>query len=230
MNVKRLILWVAGFLALGLAAGAYGFMKLRPAPSQEQDVWIPMPLNAMDASEFPIRELLLSVNGHPENRDSLAWRCGSDMDNGLGEEYVLHIGDHAFVQNGRQWKVRAIPHGSQIEVQITDHSFWNLPPPPPPPGSPTGTAPQSKSKTLAHWVDRSDLEAIRQVWGSQDLWVAPQQDLGCLDGRAVLLEACVSGKYAARSRNCDDAGDESTELWKLLRAKFPSPESTPSEH
>lgn len=229
MNVKRLAFWVLVLSALALATGIYGFVKPRHAPPQKQDPWIPIPLSAMDASEFPVRELLLSVNGHPENRDSLAWRCGSDMDDGLGEEYMLHIGDHALIENGQQWKVRAIPHGSQIEVQITDDSFWNLPPPPP--SAPLASAePQSKSKTHVHWVDRSDLETIRRVWGSEDLWGAPQQHLGCLDGRAVLLEACVAGKYAARSRNCDDAGDEATELWELLRAKFPLQKSTPIEH
>ena len=229
MSVRRLVFWALGLLALGLAIGIYSFVKPRHVPQQKQLSWIPMPLNAMDASEFPVRELLLSGNEYPGNRDSLAWRCGSETDDGLDEEYILHIGDHAFVENGRQWKVRAIPRGSQVEVRITDHSFWSLPPPPPL-ALPATVKPQSKSRTSVFWVDRSDLEAIRRVWASEDLWGAPQESVGCLDGRAVFLEACVAGKYAARSRNCDDAGDEATELWQLIRAKFPSPESARNEH
>jgi hypothetical protein len=178
----------------------------------------------MDAQDPGIRQLLLR-NAHmdPDGADdplpfhSLAGRCG--YDDGAAEQYVATIGDHWFAQDRHVWRISLSIYGDTADVVIRDADAILMPPPPPDDRYRRMFAP-----AVRHVVRKSELEDIRAAWRDPELWLSPQAKDGCFDGHTLILEACVNGRYGARSRACGSTGRTAGRLlWQRLRAKFPDP-------
>lgn len=175
-----------------------------------------MPPDGMDASAFVMRSLLFAADSTPEADDALARTCGGYGDDDAAERYRILIGDPVLMRNAQTWSVDMRAQGSQVAVTVEDASL-----PPPPPEDARDTPPDTAFAQRRYWLQKAELEPIRAAWAEPALWLAEQRDVGCLDGRPVFLEACVRGRYVARSRNCDAAADEAAEkLWALLQEKF----------
>jgi hypothetical protein len=151
----------------------------------------------------------------------LAIRCGIHGDEApyAGKEkdrYVAHIGENAFHPS---WKIVMDVDGNDIDIRW---GYENIPPPPPlGDRRPIRVEPVSMTRK-----SRAEMESIRKVWSDQALWHAPQdaQAFACLDGDPVLLEACVNGQYAARSRNCNEQAMKATvKLWQAFNRVLPPP-------
>ncbi|SFK44421.1 hypothetical protein SAMN04487938_0845 [Lysobacter sp. cf310] len=181
----------------------------------------------MDASEYPIRDLLIGnfsdgLQHHlPSNADrSLVQRCGAGKPGEPAETYAALIGDHWFVKDQKIWSIEMTSSGDWLDVTIVDG--FPVMAPEPKPGEVLRTL--ELRPVLRRTVRKADLADVREAWSAPALWVAPQTDRHCLDGSIVYLEACVLGRYHARSRTCGSAGTvEGMKLWQRLRAHFPDP-------
>jgi hypothetical protein len=224
MNAKRII-WIACLLAFAAIVVGVGLSRWRAPQSlrASEDIWIPLPPEGMDATQRPVREIIMRNTAWPDRLESLAWRCGGGDQDEPREEYVAHIGDQMLEEGQQAWDVTMIPRGGQMEVRIADGR--SIPPPPPPPGR--TTLERNDAVVDVHWASLASLREIRDAWASKPLWLAAQKDVQCVDGRPVLFEACVQGKYVARFRNCDgDADAAAARLWHLLKLRFPPPPPT----
>ena len=205
-------------LCAALAVAAIAWVS-RPRPQAlavaVDESWLPLPPDGMDASAFATRHLLSVADSMPGD-PSLTSTCGRYDSEGAPERYRIVIGDPVLMRDARMWSVELRVQGSQVEARVEDASL------PPPPEDAQGETPPHAFAPRRYWLDTSELEPVRAAWAEPALWLAAQRDVGCLDGRPIFLEACVRGRYAARTRNCDAAADEAAEkLWQLLQKRFP---------
>ncbi|NUO77359.1 MAG: hypothetical protein HOQ32_15280 [Lysobacter sp.] len=180
----------------------------------------------MDASTHAVRDLLIDhVEYGPQRRTSerpLIERCGSDLPGQPAETYAALIGDHWFTPDRKVWDIEMTSSGEWLSVAIMD---GDLPPVPPEPTPGVATPSLREIRQVSrHTVRKSALADVRDAWIEPSLWLAPQSAAHCLDGHIVYLEACVLGRYHARSRECGSEGREAaTALWRRLRTHFPDP-------
>lgn len=227
LNPTRVVAWS---MLLGLAGAAIVGLGSRgsPAPEDLQAApWIEFPRSGMDASEFPTRQVVNWGDWSQAGRsETLAWQCGNPERNdfsGNKERYVARIGKDAW---GPTWKI--VIDVERDHVDIAWSHGGAIPPPPPPSG---GKIVAARSGDLIVPVahvrkSRIELEKIRELWSDEALWHAPQDAaaFACLDGNPVFLEACVNGRYAARSRNCNARAENATTmLWRAFNELLPQP-------
>ncbi|HEY0504325.1 MAG TPA: hypothetical protein VGD42_12630 [Lysobacter sp.] len=221
MRIGRIVAYSAA-IAIAAAAALHASVPDAPQAARADDSWLALP--SMDATDPGIRQLLLRAAladpaAMPANSPfrSLVGRCG--YDDGPAEQYVLTIGDHWFVEDRHVWHVTLSMYGDSADVVIRDGRAVETPPPPP--GAPYTevTAP-----AMRYVMDRKDLDGIRAAWRDPELWLLPQATHGCTDGHTLMLEACVRGRYGARSRACGGTGRAAGALlWQRLRQTFPDP-------
>ncbi|KRD34065.1 hypothetical protein ASE35_09975 [Lysobacter sp. Root916] len=226
VRASRIALWT---IALAIVAAA-GWVVTRPQPPVRVTApasWIPIPEGGMDASEYPVRDLLLGNfrDGFQRHFASnaerpLVQRCGDGRPGEPAETYAALIGDHWFVPDQKVWSIEMTSSGEWLDVTIVDG--FPVMAPEPAPGEILRT--RELRPTLRRSVRKADLADVREAWSAPDLWFAPQTDAHCLDGNIVYLEACVLGRYHARSRTCGATGAaDAMTLWRRLRAHFPDP-------
>jgi hypothetical protein len=211
------MLWVVAFAAAG-ASLSWWQARRSALPPVEDPSWIPLPASGMDASRPGLRELLVS---RYDGANDLAATCGMYDDGAERERYRIRISRNAW-EDFRE--IEIVPRGEWLEIAIRD----GFPPPlPEPPRDGTSRREYDPIHPATHVrIRRRDAEPIRRAWDSAGLWHAEQEHLpGCMDGRAVTLEACIVGRYAIRRRNCDAGADVPTQrLWEAITAAFPKPE------
>ena len=223
LDPHRLTLWLALF------ATATTYVALSPSyrqatPSMEESHWIGLPGSGMDASEVPIRELLNPYGSRVGDGDpfsDLAWSCGrlqGTPDSRFPERYIAQVSDSA-------WG----PHHDIIIDVDKDQLVFSIrsgghPPAPPSPAMDTPETITMRPVTSVR-MSRAKAEPIRQAWNSDVLWHAPQKEVFCSDGATIMLEACIHGRYAIRSRTCDgDAQHAADTLRSAFKALLPTPE------
>lgn len=210
------------------AAAAAGWLWVAPAesvPASSDSAWIPVPEGGMDASRYPLRELLnhtLVYGPHMQHARSgapLIERCGKEGSYGPAETYAAVIGDHWFAPDRKVWSIEMTSSGEWLDVVIADGN----------PAAPVEPQPGVRERRelrapIRLTVRKSAVDDIRAAWSEPSLWIAPQRGEHCLDGHTVYLEACIHGRYHARSHSCSQPGGEAgMKLWKRLRAHFPDP-------
>ena len=115
------------------------------------------------------------------------------------------------------------PGGEVSRLASLRQGRGSLPPPPVPSRdhAPTDVRPAFRpTKTV--YLDRAALDPVRLAWRYDGLWDAPQESTSCLDGRVLVMEACVRGQYAVRVRNCRH-GHAAEVLWRAVQAALPAP-------
>jgi hypothetical protein len=212
---KSLVRWVALIAAVGVYLAL--LPSQRPAPATILDPpWIGLPQTGMDASQPPLRELLAQSSGA---RHRLSATCGKGNDVER-ERYRLWVSRNTW-EDFRE--IEFLPRGEWLEVSVRD----GLPPPPPEPTRDGATTPDDiEVHPIVHArIRRRDAEPIRRAWNTQGLWHAEQKPLGCHDGRPIVLEACIDGRYAIRLRHCDaDAHLPTQAMWEAVERLLPVPE------
>ena len=210
LSPRRLAFWMTVFAAVGI------WLALpNPTPSMRTlagpSPWIPLPASGMDASQASVRDLLSSLAS-----DDLAATCGW-RDAGIREHYRLLISRDVW---GDHRQIDIVPQDDSLDISIRDGGF----PPPPPPGT-VGDDDDTRIVPVMHIrLARSAAEPLRRAWNTQRLWHAPQSEVHCLDGKPLRLEACVNGRFAARSRTCDVAAHSDREaLWHGVDSLLPKP-------
>lgn len=196
----------------------------QPVPVNPKDApWIGLPKSGMDATQFPIRQILFFGShgeGWNNQGNSLPYQCGEDSpSSNIQERYVAYIGSHW----GKFRKVTLDVHGDAIDVSVqTDSNLFVLP----------SFPDTSRADPLPYFPSihvskaRSELEPIRVAWSDADLWHSPQSKnaFSCHDSAPLFLEACVNGKYAARFRNCDvSIVNFTSKLWHAINDLLPPP-------
>lgn len=212
---KTVMLWVALMMAIGT------YLVLLPAqrraqPSAVDPPWIDLPKSGMDASQASLRELLVV---YPRETRRLSASCGMGNDTDR-ERYRLWISRNAW-EDFRE--IEFVPDGEWLDVTVRD----GMPPPPPEPshGGDSASADDVVLPVVRVRLHRRDAEPIRRAWDTPGLWHAEQKPLGCMDGRPVMLEACIDGRYAIRSRHCDlDASAPAGAMWDAVDRLLPAPE------
>lgn len=221
-----------------IVAGVAGALMLKPIwlrsrqpASASPLTWIPLPQDGMDARQWAVRELLSHHETPMPNDGEFGLRCGSNTSDGEPtEQYSIDIGDPLLLRNAQRWKVAIVPIGEDMDITI--HVIAPYPPPPlPEPGKEGLVADSSIHDWSTHLrIGRSEMRPIQDALANQELWLAPQgeEPFDCLDGRPVMIEACVHDRYFARFRNCDaGSGAPAQKLWDLLRLRFPHPAPNP---
>jgi hypothetical protein len=212
---KSVVLWVALIAAVGVYLALLPGQRRAP-PAVVDPPWIGLPQTGMDASQAPLRELLVQSSG---TRHRLSATCGKGHD-AERERYRLWVSRNTW-HDFRE--IEFVPRGEWLEVSVRD----GLPPPPPEPPSDRAPAPEYvEVHPVVHArIRRRDAEPIRRAWDTQGLWHAAQKPLGCADGRPITLEACIDGRYAIRLRHCDaDAHLPTQDIWDAVERLLPAPE------
>lgn len=214
---RRIVLWLA------LIGTATIWLVLSPSkrhalPPVDDPPWIPLPRSGMDAADPALRELLSS---HYAGMYPLAGTCGMHDDATQRERYRLRISRDGW---GDYRAIEIVPLGDWLDVSVRDDG------PPPAPErreSAKGAFDVTPERPVVHArIRRRDAEPIRRAWDTPALWHAKQASFaGCLDGRHVILEACIDGHYALRHRDCD-AAEPARELWGAVTTLLPAPERT----
>ena len=224
---------VLTLIAASLAGAAVLAPLLLPrntSAATQPATWIPMPPDGMDARQGAVRELLEQTQAQFADASTLAARCGIDAQAGEpNEQYAIAIGDGALAPNAEHWDVGLVPSGDSMEVTIQIISPYP-PPAPPEPGKAPSSAIEVRDRSLQYRIDLKALQPIHDALLSPELWLAPQgeEPFECRDGRRVMIEACVHGRYIARLRNCDvGSGEPAQKLLDLLRRQFPQAANRP---
>lgn len=220
MNRLRIALMVVALLAIAVLV----MMRLRPEPSQlpVRETWQRV-LPDMDASGPGARLALLGAaddpNSSASSRESLVVRCGLGGTSDPTEEYQAVIGDHWFVPNRAVWSIRIIPMPGSLDVTTRD-AILEMPPRELTAGGGNPYALRAPRRTI---LSAAATQQLRTAWNDPDLW-GPQSDADCSDSYQIQLQACINGRYAARSHSCDPKGIEAgMRLWKTIRDAVPAP-------
>lgn len=213
-SLRKIVLWAA--LIAAVAIGVFLLhMQRRALPAVVDAPWIGLPESGMDASQPDVRRLLAQSFGGAR---SLSERCGMGHDVER-ERYRLWISRNTW-EDARE--IEFVPRGAWLEVSVRD----GFPPPPEPPLDGARAPDSDPVQPIVHAnLRRVDAEPIRRAWNTQGLWHAAQKPLGCMDGRPIVLEACIDGRYAIRLRHCDAAAHAPTQaMWDAVERLLPAPE------
>lgn len=218
--------------ALGVTAGlvlAYA-LGARPARyvAAEEGPWIPLPRSGEDTGSWDSRWVLIHRSMHdldPEYhflpRTSLPMRCGEGEKLGqrVPDEYVATIGDHEDGSVARRWRVEFSVWGEDIAVRTSD-LYARV-------SDELSIEQRIRGERLRRigkesFFSRQQLAPIARLWQQPGLWHEPQGHPQCADGRMLVLEACVAGRYAIRDRTCGSDGRGPEKLWQEIQ-KLPAP-------
>ncbi len=223
LDPHRLTLWIALF-ATGATYLALSPSYRQAVPAAKDKPWIGLPDSGMDASDFQLRELF-NPDGQGGRRGDafldLAWTCGGFLDKHnarFPERYIAHVSDDAW---NPRWGIIIDVEKDQLQFSIRSDDFL-----PPPPANDANTGDMITIRPVTHLrMHKSRAEPIRQAWNNAALWHAPQKQNFCMDGAEMMLEACIHGRYAMRSRTCDrDAQQAADTLRTAFKALLPTPE------
>lgn len=223
IDPHRLTLWLALF-----ATGAT-YLALSPSyrqamPATRDTPWIGLPDSGMDAGDVMIRELLdpvYHVGRHDDPFRDLVRTCGDFLhaqDSPPADRYILHFSDSAWTA---RWEVAMDVDKETISFAIRSGDI-----PPPPPVDDANRPDMITVRPVTQLrIPRSRAEPIRRAWSNEALWHAPQKQVLCNDGAQLILEACVGGRYAIRSRTCDDQAQQAADaLRTAVKTLLPAPE------
>ena len=222
MNRHRSVRPVAiACIAMTLAVGVAAWLVTpRTSGVAAPEPWIPWPWDGMDAGTAEFRYALAYAMDDdawaPHWRDALARTCGTgDRHEGAAETYALTIGDKAYAWPYRTWRVEIRPQGVLAQVTVRDATFM--------PHPPDGKAYEYVAPVVATTAPLRDLEPLRAMWNSPEMWHEPQGNAQCIHKREARFEACVYGRYALRDRGCAPDVARVDKVWRWVQARFPAP-------
>lgn len=222
LDPHRLTLWFA-LLATGTTYVALSPSYRQAAPAMAESPWIGLPDSGMDASGFHLRQLLESRMIDRADIDrtlDLARTCGNFTDSEhvrFRERYVARFTESAWDEG---WEVAMDVDKDMIGFAVRSGDFL----PPPPTGADTRQVITIRPVTRLR-MPKAKVEPLRQAWNNPSLWHAPQTDIFCADGATMLLEACIQGRYALRSRRCAEASDRAADDFRTaFKTLLPAPE------
>lgn len=188
--------------------------------------WIPLPSSGMDAQSWELRRTLLSHAGgrmDPVYRilpsDTLALECGQPRPSGqkLPDIYIATVSSGGGAESGiRRLQAEFSVWGDAVVVRTYDTRL------------PSMSTEQllERAEILRAGTEsrftRRQLAPIARAWQAPGLWHEPQGAPYCLDGRTIVLEACVADRYALRNRGCAAIGSSGSALWNEIQ-KLPRP-------
>lgn len=223
LDPHRLTLWLALF-ATGATYLALSPSYRQATPAMKEAHWIDLPDSGMDASDFPLRELF-----HPDWQGGrrgdafldLAWTCGGFLDandSRFPERYIAHVSDSAWHP---RWGIIIDVEQDELLFSIRSDDI-----PPLPSGDDENTSDMVTVRPVTHLrMPKSRAEPIRQAWNNEALWHAPQKEDICSDGARIRLEACIRGRYAMRSRTCDEDAHPAADALRIaFKTLLPAPE------
>ena len=204
---------LAAVSALGWRAAQHDAPPKPPAP----EPWVPLPRTGMDASEHELR-YQLSAQGN----NDFSTACGAPTDMAPPDRYRLRIAQDAWGKGARDIVIE-VDGPDALRVTVTSDAEPPAPPPPIPGEEATQTdvVPAQRRFTTVR-LQRAELAPLRDAWRGSAAWHGPQQG-SCKDGRPLLMEACVAGRYGRRNATCDD-GDTHPAMWDAVTTLLPPPE------
>ena len=217
---------MAGILATGIFAVLF-WKPVAPRETGTPPVWTPwIGLPAIDdrMSSQDARVAMFEVERAEESGgaryygDTLIGQCGKSFGDWQGSErYVVNMAESAF-SGAKSWRIEMDVEGDQVKARVEYASNVVAPPPLRVPGTRTAAPPRtSPPRTIA--LPKASLQPIADAWRGERGWNAPQQPLECMDGRPLVLEACVHGRYAMRKLQCDALGS-GDRLWRELHRRL----------
>ena len=204
---------LAAMATLGWRAARQDALPMPPAP----EPWVPLPRTGMDASGHELRYQLQSEGGN-----DFSTACGAPTNMAPPDRYRLRIAQDAWGKGARDIVIE-VDGPDTLRVTVTSDEV----PPAPPPPTPGEEDSQAEAVTAEPRfttvrLPRATLAPLRDAWRGSAAWHGPQQG-PCKDGRPLLMEACVAGRYARRNATCDH-GDTHPAMWDAATTLLPPPE------